>query len=116
MAKRSKEPAVLGKGLRVRGRIRGDGDLRVEGAVEGDVLVSGALELGAGSTIQGAVQAASIVVSGALEGDLAAEGPVAISASGRVRGDVKATALTLDEGAVFVGRVETDFDLPDAIA
>ena len=107
---------MLGKGIRVRGRVRGDGDLRVEGTIEGDILVSGAFELGAGATVQGAIQAAAVTVAGAVEGDVAADGPVAIAASGRVRGDVKASELTLDEGGVFVGRIDTDFELPDAIA
>ncbi len=37
------EASVLGRGARVRGRIGGDGDLRVEGQVEGNVVVSGEL-------------------------------------------------------------------------
>jgi cytoskeletal protein CcmA (bactofilin family) len=108
--------AVLGKGLRVRGRVRGDGDLRVEADVEGDVVVSGRLELAEGATVTGSVQATSLVVEGTLDGDLAVEGSVAIAASGRVSGDVKAAEFTLDEGASFVGQVDADFDLPDAIA
>jgi cytoskeletal protein CcmA (bactofilin family) len=116
MAKRATEPAVLGKSLRVRGRVRGEGDLRIEGVIEGDVVVSGALELGEGASVQGGVQAASLTVSGALEGDASADGPIAVTSTGSLRGDVKATELTLDEGATFVGQVEADFELPDAIA
>ena len=43
--------SILGRGTRVRGRIRGDGDLRVEGAIEGDVAegIPGRAEAGGGS-------------------------------------------------------------------
>ena len=34
-------PSILGRGARVRGRIGGEGDLRVEGPVEGNVAIRG---------------------------------------------------------------------------
>jgi cytoskeletal protein CcmA (bactofilin family) len=110
------DPAVLGKGLRVRGRVRGDGDLRVEADIEGDIQVGGALELAAGATVNGGVEAASLLVSGTLDGDVNAKGAVAITASGTVRGDIKAAELSLEEGGNFVGHVDADFELPASIA
>lgn len=116
MAKGSTEAAVLGRGLRVRGRVRGDGDLRVEAQVEGDVTVSGALELGEGAEVRGAVAASSVTIAGALEGDVEAKGEVVVTATGTLRGDVVAAGLVLDEGGQFHGSVAADFELPDAIA
>ncbi|RLB57084.1 MAG: hypothetical protein DRI90_18235 [Deltaproteobacteria bacterium] len=116
MAKGSGERAVLGAGLQVRGRVRGDGDLCIKAVIEGDVTVSGALELSAGAKVNGAVEADSLVVAGALEGDVTARGVVAIAATGSVSGNIAAGELSMDEGASFVGRVDADFDLPEAIA
>ncbi len=116
MSTPSQSGAVLGKSLRVRGRVRGDGDLRVEANVEGDVVVGGALDLGEGAQVAGSVEAASVVVSGELVGDVASRGAVAVTASGSLRGDVTATELTLEEGGTFVGEIDVDFELPDAIA
>ena len=42
----------------MRGRVGGDGDLRVEGQVEGDVTVSGELVIEEGGAITGDVGAA----------------------------------------------------------
>ncbi len=116
MAKGSVQRAMLGAGLQVRGRIRGDGDLCIEAVVEGDVTVSGALELSEGAKVNGAVEADSVVVAGALEGDVTARGAVAITATGRLSGNIAAGELTMEEGASFVGRVDVDFDLPEVIA
>lgn len=110
------EPAVLGKGLRVRGRIRGEGDLTIEADVEGDVVVRGALELVAGARVNGGVEADSLVVAGEIDGDVTAKGAVAITASGSLRGDVRAAELSLEEGGTFLGSVEADFELPDTIS
>jgi cytoskeletal protein CcmA (bactofilin family) len=105
---------VLGRGLRVRGRIRASGDLRIDADVEGDVAVTGSLELGENAVVAGGIEAEAVTVAGSVEGDVSAKGAVAITATGRVRGDVKAGELNLEEGGRFVGRVDVDFSLPEA--
>ena len=112
----SGSPAVLGKGLRVVGRVRGDGDLRVEADVEGDITVTGTLQIDEAAHVTGAVQADTVVVAGQLQGDATARTAVTISASGRVQGTVTAPALSLEEGGGLDGRIEADFELPKALA
>ena len=52
-----------------------------------------------------------------LEGEaVALEGAVTITATGQLNGDVKAAEFSLEEGGQFRGRVEANFDLPEAIA
>ena len=104
--------SALGRGTRVRGRVQGDGDLRVEGQVEGTVAISGELILEEGASIQGDVEAATITINGALLGDISARGPVTIHATAKVTGNLGATEVSLDEGAEFSGRIEADFELP----
>ena len=102
--------------MRVRGRVRGDGDLRIEADIEGDVLVKGALELDAGSSVAGAVEASRVTVAGDLTGDVSVSGDVAITATGSVQGNVTAAGLSLEEGGRFIGEIDADFDLPEVIA
>ena len=105
-------PSVLGRGARVRGRIGGEGDLRIEGQVEGDVSVSGDLSIEEGASVTGDVGAAAVVVSGALRGDVTAHGAVAVRATAEVSGNLTGAEVSLDEGASFHGRIEAEFDLP----
>ncbi|NUP11345.1 MAG: polymer-forming cytoskeletal protein [Polyangiaceae bacterium] len=107
---------VLGRGIRVRGRLNGASDLRIDGEVEGDVSVGGSLELGEGATINGNVAAKSVVIDGALTGDVQAEGTVTIRANARVSGNMNGAEISLEEGAAFTGRIEADFELPDGLA
>src|SRR5262249_51261344 len=97
-------PSVLGRGARVRGRIGGEGDLRIEGQVEGDVSVSGELSVEEGASVTGDVGAAAVVVSGALRGDVTAHGAVTVRATAEVSGNVTGAEVSLDEGASFHGR------------
>lgn len=108
--------STLGRGARVRGRINGDGDLRVEGQVEGDVRISGQLAIEEGAAITGDIDAAAVTIGGALTGDVSARGAVTIRATARVEGNLGGAEIVLEEGASFQGRIEAEFDLPVDIA
>lgn len=111
----SEEANVLGATVRVRGRLLGDGDLRIEGDIEGDVRVRGALDLGDTGNVRGNIAAQAVTLSGSLTGDVESEGPVLIRSSAKVAGDMKGSEIALEEGASYTGRIEADFELPDGL-
>ena len=104
--------SVLGRGTRVRGRIQGDGDLRVEGAIEGDVRVTGELLIDEGAEVQGNIEAAVVTIGGALTGDVTSRGGVVVRSSAKVSGNLGGPEVSLEEGAEFSGRIDADFELP----
>jgi cytoskeletal protein CcmA (bactofilin family) len=105
--------ARIGAGARVRGRIHGDGDLVVEGHVEGQLTIRGDLTIAEGASVTGeAVVAHAVTISGTLEGDVAATGAVRIAAGARVRGNMQGTAVSIEDGARYSGRLDCEFDLP----
>jgi cytoskeletal protein CcmA (bactofilin family) len=104
--------ARIGAGTRVRGRIAGDGDLTIEGEVEGDISLRGNLTIAEGGTATSEVEAQSVVVEGTLEGNVSASGKVRVASGARVRGNLRGEAVSIDEGAQFAGRLECEFELP----
>jgi cytoskeletal protein CcmA (bactofilin family) len=104
--------AVLGKGASIRGRIAGEGDLRVDGTISGDVALKGDLIVSDGAEVVADVQARAVVVEGAIEGDISATSSVAIRASARVSGAISGTSISIEEGANVSGRIDAQFDLP----
>ena len=108
----SESTSVLGRGSRVRGRVSGEGDLRVEGQIEGDVTLSGELAIDETGSITGDIDAASVTITGALQGNVAARGAVTIRAGAKVEGNMGGAEVSLEEGASFAGRIEAEFDLP----
>jgi cytoskeletal protein CcmA (bactofilin family) len=104
--------ARIGLGTRIVGRVSGDGNLVVEGHVEGEISVRGDLTIDSGGSVVSNVDAHAVVVAGSLEGDVNASGTVAVRAGARVRGDLRGTEVTLEEGAQFAGRLDCEFTLP----
>lgn len=105
--------ARIGSGARVRGRIHGDGDLLIEGNVEGDLALRGDLTIAEGGSLTSkAIEAQSVTIGGTLDGDVSATGPVHLVAGANVRGNLRGSAVAIDEGARFSGRLDCEFDLP----
>lgn len=103
--------AVIGRTTRVHGRVSGDGDLIVEGSVQGDITLRGDLTVADGARTVSNVDAGAVTVRGELEGDVRATGLVRIESGAKVRGDVFGE-VAIEDGAEFAGRLEADFELP----
>ena len=58
--------AVIAAGTRVHGRVSGDGDVTVEGHLEGEVTVRGELFIAEGGRVVSDIDASSLRVAGTL--------------------------------------------------
>jgi cytoskeletal protein CcmA (bactofilin family) len=114
-ASSSSEQNVLGRGVRIRGRVNGVSNLRIDGDIEGDVKIDGAIDLGESGSVTGNLTAKSVAIEGSLAGNVEASGSVVIRAGARVTGDMNGSEVALEEGAAFTGRIEADFELPDGL-
>lgn len=98
-------PTTIGVGIRVNGRITGEEDLHVEGRVEGAVVLSRTLHVGASGIVAADVEAQDVVVHGLIMGNVTANGCVTLHAGARVVGDISAPRFIVADGAAFRGRV-----------
>lgn len=104
--------ASIGRTTRIVGRLTGDGDLLVEGRIEGEVSLRGSLAVGDGGVVVAPVEAADVTVNGLVDGDVTARGAVTLRAGGSVRGAITASRIAVEDGAKFTGRIEMDVELP----
>jgi cytoskeletal protein CcmA (bactofilin family) len=94
--------SLVAEGVRLRGDLATEGDLHLDGAVEGDVRV-GQLTVGESGAVTGTIQANGVEVRGRVTGTITA-GHVRLWATARVDGDISASELAIEAGAHFVGR------------
>ena len=106
-------PGVIGKGIRIKGELRGEEDLAVEGKVEGTItLKNNHLIVEHSAVITAHVDVQNITIKGEMHGNTAASDKVEISTQAKVVGDIKAPRIVMEEGARFRGAVEMEVKLP----
>src|ERR1700761_1183942 len=99
--------AVVGKSVQIRGEVKGNEDLLVEGLVEGTIALSEhRLTIGANARVTANVTARDVVVQGTLKGDIHAAGRVELRAGSHVNGDIRAARLSVEDNAIYSGKVE----------
>lgn len=101
--------AVIGKSVQIRGEVKGNEDLVVEGLVEGTITLSGnRLTVGPNARVQANVVGRDVIVQGTLDGDVTATGRVELRAGSHVAGNIRAARLSVEDNAIYSGKVELD--------
>ncbi|HWP06369.1 MAG TPA: polymer-forming cytoskeletal protein [Polyangiaceae bacterium] len=111
MMRHSSEGSVLGPSTRITGRISGEGALRVEGGIKGDISVSGTAEIVEGASVEGSVHAESLEIAGSLLGDAVTRGPIAVRSGAVVRGDLRGSEISIEPGSRVSVRLDTQVEL-----
>ncbi len=101
---RSKQimPSIISPGLHVTGNLICDGDVQVEGAIEGDIRARH-VTVGEAGSIVGHTIAERVVISGKVNGKITAP-TVVMHPSAKVFGDIAHETLTIETGAHFEGK------------
>jgi cytoskeletal protein CcmA (bactofilin family) len=94
---------LLSKDAEIRGSIKTQGSIRIDGSVVGDVVSAKTVTVGAGGSVDGNITADEIIVSGRVKGTLTAKQKIALDSTAQLDGDLHATRLTISEGAEFRG-------------
>lgn len=95
---------VLSTDVEVKGSLKFTNDLIVECVVEGEIISQGNLIIGENARISAEIQTGTVVVHGKVNGNITAIDRVDVKSGAEIIGDIKANVLTMEPGAVFVGR------------
>lgn len=95
---------VVGAGVTLRGDLRSDGDILIDGRLEGRIETEGNLSIGVNAVVFGPVSGMNVSIAGRVEGPVGAAGEVAITSTGQVLGDIACNTLSVESGGVFLGR------------
>ena len=71
--------------------------------IEGEVVSTGTVKIGAGSVIIGNISATSAVIAGAVKGDIDVQGPVVVDTSAVIMGNIKSRSVQINNGAIIEG-------------
>ncbi|MFM2199297.1 MAG: hypothetical protein RLZZ505_2729 [Verrucomicrobiota bacterium] len=95
---------VLSSDVEIKGIVRFQHDLIVDGKIEGEIHSSGNLTVGENARIKAEIKTGTVVVYGKVHGNITATERIELKASAEVIGDIKTKTLVIEGGAIFVGK------------
>lgn len=95
---------VLSSDVEIKGTVKFTNDLVVDGRIEGEIQSEGNLTVGENARLKAEIKTGTVVVYGKVHGNIIASERVELKATAEVVGDIKAKTLSIEPGAIFVGK------------
>ena len=94
---------LIGKGAECDGDFSASGSARVDGCINGNVMVTGTLIVGVTGSINGDISAQATIIGGEVIGNVTASERTELTPTARVIGDINTDIIVIDEKAIFQG-------------
>jgi cytoskeletal protein CcmA (bactofilin family) len=107
---------VLSSDVEIKGSIKFQKELLIDGKVEGEINSDGVLTIGENADIRGEIKTKSITVYGKVHGNITVGERCELKSRCTLQGDLKAARLVIEEGATFIGKSEVTSGKPLASA
>jgi cytoskeletal protein CcmA (bactofilin family) len=96
----------LGPNDRLVGQLFIEGDVHLNGTVEGQVEATGNLEVVEGGNVKASLSGRGVSINGAVEGSVVANDKLVLGRSASLTGDIRVARLEIRDGAKFSGNVQ----------
>ena len=97
---------ILSSDVEIKGSIKFQKELLIDGRVEGEINSDGVLTIGENADIRGEIKTKSITVYGKVHGNITVAERCELKSHCTLQGDLKAARLVIEEGATFIGKSE----------
>lgn len=94
-------PSIISADLKVTGDLLSDGDIQVDGVIEGDIQ-SRTVTVGEAAHVKGSISADTVRVCGAVTGQVKGTS-VTLAKTAKVTGDIMHATLAIEPGAFLEG-------------
>ena len=99
---------IIGKSVKIEGTFNGEGNIIVEGEVNGNLKTDKDLDVKEGSKITADIEAANMKIAGEINGNVKCHGNLDISGQGKIIGDIETKLISIATGAVLKGHCATN--------
>ncbi len=95
---------IIGPSVKVEGNFKGDGNITVEGMVQGSLKTSHNLTIGSQAKIKAEIEAKNLFLSGEVKGNVKVHERAELSKSARLLGNIETKVISVEQGAVLNGK------------
>ena len=94
---------LISNGTEITGEVRSQGDVRIDGVLNGNLSTKGKVVIGNTGKVKGEVKCKNSEVSGVIEGKIKVSQLLTLKIASRINGDIITNKLSIEPGASFTG-------------
>ncbi|MEI6816280.1 MAG: polymer-forming cytoskeletal protein [Bacteroidota bacterium] len=94
---------LIGAGTSIEGEVKSNGDIRIDGTVNGSVTSKAKVVIGTTGIIEGDINCQNADISGTVKGKTNVSEMLFLKSTARITGDIISSKLVVESGASFTG-------------
>jgi len=99
----SGDTTLIAAECQITGSITINGNIRIEGKIEGSVQATGDLIVGTSAFVKADIEANTVSIAGEVRGNIKTTDLLELTATARLFGDICTRQLKIEQGATFTG-------------
>ncbi len=96
---------VIGASIKVKGNFQGQGNIVIEGSVEGSLKTAANLFIGDQAKVVANIESKDAVINGEVKGNIKTKGYLAIGKMAKIWGDLQYSEISIEKGASVNGQL-----------
>lgn len=96
---------IIGSSIKVKGNFHGQGNIVVEGQLEGNLKTEANLFIGEKAKVVANIEAYDAIINGEVKGSLKVHRYLALGPTAKVIGDITYSEISIEKGALINGQV-----------
>jgi len=102
----SNSATLISSGTTLKGDVKSENDLRIDGTIQGNVYSSSKIIIGPSGFVEGNIEGANADITGKVTGNISVKELLQLRAESNVNGNISATKLQIDPTAMFNGKCQ----------
>lgn len=95
---------IIGEGITIEsGKIKGNGDVRIDGSFSGNIDLEGNLIIGTSGNVEADIHSQDALIAGTVKGNIVVSDTLHLTESAQLIGEVECNKMIMDEDATFNG-------------
>lgn len=95
---------MIQSGVTIRGEVKSDGEIRIDGVLEGSIVSKSRIVVGTTGIVQADIDGSEVVVMGKVCGNIVGNQRIEMKKGAHVEGDLSTRSLVIEEGVFFRGQ------------
>jgi cytoskeletal protein CcmA (bactofilin family) len=102
---------IIGASIKVKGNFHGQGNIVIEGMLEGSLKTDANIFIGEKARVIANVEAKDLVINGEIKGNIKVKGYLSLGGTAKINGDIQYGEISIEKGAAVNGQLTAVLDL-----